>query len=150
MKTTKDVDSTVSEPRTLTASAVEELAAPATPNLPANIGGEQYMYFTERDIDRILENLDGLRERVFPKLHGDEALDARHAQHFPSVCLIGLGRCGSNIALDVASLVYNARRFYLNEFSNQEKSGSEQRPAGWLRSNLRLAADFGERGRAFR
>ena len=55
------------------------------------------------------------------------------------MCLIGLGRCGSNIALDVASLVYNARRFYLNEFSNQEKSGSEQRPAGWLRSNLRLA-----------
>ena len=115
------------------------LLAVVTPNLPANIGGEQYMYFTERDIDRILENLDGLRERVFPKLHGDEALDARHAQHFPSVCLIGLGRCGSNIALDVASLVYNARRFYLNEFSNQEKSGGEQRPAGWLRSNLRLA-----------
>ena len=33
------------------------------------------MYFTERDIDRILENLDGLRERVFPKLHGEDALD---------------------------------------------------------------------------
>ncbi|HSX69962.1 MAG TPA: hypothetical protein VLF16_03435, partial [Pseudomonas sp.] len=100
------------------------------------------MYFTERDIDRILENLDGLRERVFPRLHGDDGLDARHAQHFPSVCLIGLGRCGSNIALDVASLVYNARRFYLNEFSSQEKNG-EQRPASWIRSNLRLSSGRG-------
>ena len=139
MKTTKDVNSTVSEPRTVASPVIEPPSVPAITASTLPLSSEQYMYFTERDIDRILENLDGLRERVFPKLHGEDALDALHAQHFPSVCLIGLGRCGSNIALDVASLVYNARRFYLNEFSNQEKSGSEQRPAGWLRSNLRLA-----------
>jgi hypothetical protein len=44
------------------------------------------------------------------------------SRSFPSVCLIGLGRCGSNIALDVAELVYNARKFYLNEFSTEDKS----------------------------
>src|SRR5690606_2825846 len=129
MKTTKDTDSTVSEPRTIAPHIDEPLPVPALPAALAACN-EQYMYFTERDIDRILENLDGLRERVFPKLHGEDGLDARHAQHFPSVCLIGLGRCGSNIALDVASLVYNARRFYLNEFSHQERP-AEQRPAGW-------------------
>ncbi len=110
MKTTKDVNSTVSEPRTVASPVIEPPSVPAITASTLPLSSEQYMYFTERDIDRILENLDGLRERVFPKLHGEDALDALHAQHFPSVCLIGLGRCGSNIALDVASLVYNARR----------------------------------------
>ena len=142
MKTTKDVNSTVSEPRTVASPVIEPPSVPAITASTLPLSSEQYMYFTERDIDRILENLDGLRERVFPKLHGEDALDALHAQHFPSVCLIGLGRCGSNIALDVASLVYNARRFYLNEFSAQEKNG-EQRPASWIRSNLRLSSGRG-------
>ncbi|MBM7063190.1 hypothetical protein JQX08_20930 [Pseudomonas sp. UL073] len=101
------------------------------------------MYFTERDIDRILENLDGLRTRVFPKLPNDSNDELRNSQHFPSVCLIGLGRCGSNIALDVASLVFNARKFYLNEFSSQDKPATEQRPANWIKSSLRLSSGRG-------
>lgn len=138
MKTKKDAVSTVSEARPVIAESPETVAPPRTLLSPAG-NGEQYMYFTERDIERILENLDGLRERVFPKVLSDDGSDARASQHFPSVCLIGLGRCGSNIALDVASLVYNARKFYLNEFSNQEKSANEQRPTSWIRSNLRLS-----------
>lgn len=138
MKTTKDTDSTVSEARQVVAEVAAPPAAPLVSISPAG-NGEQYMYFTERDIDRILENLDGLRERVFPQVLGDDGSDVRSSQHFPSVCLIGLGRCGSNIALDVASLVYNARKFYLNEFSSQEKPANEQRPTSWIRSNLRLA-----------
>ncbi|MBB1520667.1 hypothetical protein H3H45_15560 [Pseudomonas sp. SR9] len=138
MKTTKDADSTVSEARQVVTEVAEVLAPPRVTISPAG-NGEQYMYFTERDIDRILENLDGLRERVFPKVLGDDGSDVRSSQHFPSVCLIGLGRCGSNIALDVASLVYNARKFYLNEFSSQDKPANEQRPTSWIRSNLRLA-----------
>src|SRR6218665_1102248 len=99
MKTKKDADSTVSEPRSLAVPVAD--APPRTALLPSVPGnGEQYMYFTERDIDRILENLDGLRERVFPKVLNDDGSESRSAQHFPSVCLIGLGRCGSNIALD--------------------------------------------------
>lgn len=138
MKTKKDAVSTVSEARPVIAESPETAAPPRTLLSPAG-NGEQYMYFTERDIERILENLDGLRERVFPKVLSDDGSDVRASQHFPSVCLIGLGRCGSNIALDVASLVYNARKFYLNEFSNQEKSANEQRPTSWIRSNLRLS-----------
>ena len=142
MKKNKNSDSTVSEPRIVTApvEATEESSGIPPALLP---GGEQYLYFTERDIDRILENLDGLRDRVFPRLHGDEAGEPRNSQHFPSVCLIGLGRCGSNIALDVASLVYNARKFYLNEFSNVSKDKAEQRPTSWIRNNLRLSGGRG-------
>ncbi|MGY8831075.1 MAG: hypothetical protein ACKVIS_16335, partial [Pseudomonadales bacterium] len=117
---------------------LEPLPPPA-PLVPVRIdsSGEQYMYFTERDIDRILDNLDGLRSLVFPPAPHDEEND-RRVQHFPSVCLIGLGRCGSNIALDVASLVYNARQFYLSEFKSEEKTVAEQdfRPTRWIRSNL--------------
>lgn len=59
-----------------------------------------------------------------PHLVEDES--DRAQQEFPSVCLIGLGRCGSNIALDVAELVYNARKFYLNEFNAEDKAYSDK------------------------
>jgi hypothetical protein len=39
----------------------------------------------------------------------------------------------------VAELVYNARKFYLNEFSNEDKSQDKgYSPAQWIRNNLRL------------
>lgn len=102
---------------------------------------QQYLYFTEPDTQRILDNLDGLRDLVFPpSLHVEDDAQLRLDQQFPSVCLIGLGRCGSNIALDVAELVYNARTFYLNEFNNDDRAGNEPsyNPARWIRNNLRL------------
>lgn len=145
MKTKKDAV-TATPPAleaTLAALADNLLAHTETDALPAFLppvldrNGEQYMYFTESDIDRILDNLDGLRSLVFPPVNHDDDAE-RRVQHFPSVCLIGLGRCGSNIALDVASLVYNARQFYLSEFNSEEKTVAEQdfRPTRWIRSNL--------------
>lgn len=145
MKTKKDA-ATATPPAleaTLAALADNLLAHTETDALPAFLppvldrNGEQYMYFTESDIDRILDNLDGLRSLVFPPVNHDDDAE-RRVQHFPSVCLIGLGRCGSNIALDVASLVYNARQFYLSEFNSEEKTVAEQdfRPTRWIRSNL--------------
>ena len=114
------------------ATVVSDVLLPAPAEKPSGsqslstarpLATQQYLYFTETNTDRILDNLDGLRDMVFPRpphLEGDN--DPRNEQEFPSVCLIGLGRCGSNIALDVAELVYNARKFYLNEFSNEDKS----------------------------
>lgn len=102
---------------------------------------QQYLYYTEPDIQRILDNLDGLRDLVFPQnLHAEDENQLRLEQQFPSVCLIGLGRCGSNIALDVAELVYNARTFFLNEFNNEDRHKGETgySPARWIRQNLRL------------
>src|SRR6188768_1800015 len=84
-------------------------------NLLAPAPSNGYMYFTERDLNKILFNLDTLRNSVYPQLDNVQDSDNYKSPQFPSVCLIGLGRCGSNIALDVASLVYNARNFYLNE-----------------------------------
>lgn len=115
---------------------------PASTNKTPKISPERYMYFTERDLSRILANLDGLRQTVFPTSLIEHELNAQKQQHFPSVCLIGLGRCGSNIALDVASLVYSARNFYLNEFNSQEKQHHEQeyRPMRWIKRSLHLKA----------
>lgn len=114
----------------------------AATNKTGKSNAERHMYFTERDLNRILANLDGLRQTVFPASLIEHEVNAQKQQHFPSVCLIGLGRCGSNIALDVASLVYSARNFYLNEFNSQEKQNKEQeyRPMRWIKRSLNLKA----------
>ena len=110
-------------------------------DLPPSFASDRYMYFTEKDLNKILTNLDALRTSVFPIVNPDDEIQNRKQQNFPSVCLIGLGRCGSNIALDVASLVYNARNFYLDEFNNEEKQSREQeyRPMRWIKRSLHLS-----------
>jgi hypothetical protein len=107
---------------------------------PQPVPAQSYLYFTETDTDRILDNLDGLRDMVFPPSIHFEEPENRSDQQFPSVCLIGLGRCGSNIALDVAELVYNARTFYLNQLNNDDRLRDDKgySPARWIRNNLRL------------
>jgi hypothetical protein len=114
--------------------------SPASTTVVPSFASDRYMYFTERDLNKILTNLDALRTSVFPVSNPDNEIQSRKQQHFPSVCLIGLGRCGSNIALDVASLVYNARNFYLSEFNNEEKQSREQeyRPMRWIKRSLHL------------
>ena len=104
--------------------------------VPDRQPNQRYQYYTERDMTRILTHLDTLRREAFAAGQ-DEGLDS-YDRPFPSVCLIGLGRCGSNIALDVATLVYNARKFYLNEFGNDEKPSVEQdfRPRRWIKRTL--------------
>ena len=96
-------------------------------------------YFTEKDLSRILSNLDTLRADVYPT-DASQLNEAAVNPNFPSVCLIGLGRCGSNIALDVASLVHNARNYYLNEFHNEEnrRKEKESRAATWIQRSLKL------------
>lgn len=95
----------------------------------------RYQYYTEQDMSRILSYLDALRRDAFA-IDAHDTADSERP--FPSVCLIGLGRCGSNIALDVATLVYNARKFYLNEFSADDKTAPEAdyRPRRWIKRNL--------------
>ena len=103
---------------------------------------EPYMYFTEKDLDQILSNLDELRANVFPNTITGAAPDktGRNDQVFPSVCLIGLGRCGSNIALDVAALVHSARTYYLQELNSEERRSREKEvgPMRWIRNSLNL------------
>jgi hypothetical protein len=133
------------------ASNTQPTATVAAPMPPTSVGhtaqqntsfaSDRYMYFTERDLGKILTNLDALRNSIFPLSSQEHENQGQKKQNFPSVCLIGLGRCGSNIALDVASLVYNARNFYLNEFNNEEKQTREQeyRPMRWIKRSLHLS-----------
>ncbi|MFM2479994.1 hypothetical protein [Celerinatantimonas sp. YJH-8] len=96
----------------------------------------EHLYFTETNLEQILENLDVVRQQIYPRLPTEEALEKE--QNFPSVCLIGLGRCGSNIALDVATLVFNARTSYIHEMEYQEKVAQEREfePVRWIRKHL--------------
>lgn len=95
----------------------------------------EHLYYTESDLEQILENLDVIRQQISPPVP-DEV--SQLEQNFPSVCLIGLGRCGSNIALDVATLVFNARTSYINELEYQEKAAHDREfePVRWIRKHL--------------
>jgi hypothetical protein len=98
----------------------------------------EHGYFTEMHIDTILENLDVVRKSMFEH----QGIEGDTEQKFPSVCLIGLGRCGSNIALDVATLVYNARGRYLTEDSQEVKLYEQEKgPVSWLKGHL--SSNFG-------
>ncbi|WP_245961451.1 hypothetical protein [Thalassotalea euphylliae] len=103
------------------------------------IGADKYNYFTEKDVSLILKNLDNLRGEVYPNSHASEDEDLI-PPNFPSVCLIGLGRCGSNIALDVACLVHNARNYYLDEFHNAQLQAQENdsKPLKWIQRSLNI------------
>ncbi|NVK74819.1 MAG: hypothetical protein HWE24_15220 [Oceanospirillaceae bacterium] len=102
----------------------------------------EHLYFTETSLEQILENLDVVRNKIHPLLPEDDGVNE---QMFPSVCLIGLGRCGSNIALDVASLVYDARSSYMREIESQEilESEREFRPMRWIRKHLPIEGKDG-------
>ncbi|MGB0783774.1 MAG: hypothetical protein ACPGRG_11440, partial [Marinomonas sp.] len=102
----------------------------------------EHLYFTETNLEQILENLDVVRNRIHSQLADEENTND---QVFPSVCLIGLGRCGSNIALDVASLVYDARANYMREVESQEILDSERefRPMRWIRKHLPIEGKDG-------
>ncbi|AGH82374.1 hypothetical protein PCNPT3_12190 [Psychromonas sp. CNPT3] len=97
----------------------------------------KHMYFIEDDTQRILENLTELKKQIYP-LHDNFSVEDQTNAPFPSVCLIGLGRCGSNISLDLANLVYNARNYYLNDF---QKSGAKTKNQSslttqWIKNTL--------------
>lgn len=142
MTAKKDTITTVDEDISITDTQIEKVSKPQSGH---SFASDSYMYFTERDLDKILTNLDALRSSVFPVTNPDNEFEAQKQQNFPSVCLIGLGRCGSNIALDVASLVYDARNFYLDQFKNEERQTQEQeyRPMRWIKRGLNLSGSQG-------
>ncbi len=78
-------------------------------DLSAPLKTNTNVFYTDTDQKRILDQLDSFRELIS---NIDEDSDEPLPQ-FPSVCLVGFGRCGSNIALNVAKLVYEARQLYL-------------------------------------
>lgn len=100
-----------------------------------------HLYYTEKNLDTILQNLDTVRRQIFPHVEADKG---GSDQPFPSVCLIGLGRCGSNIALDVATLVFKARSNYMADLELQDKSKnkveSEFHPMRWIQKHFPIDA----------
>jgi hypothetical protein len=62
-------------------------------------------YYITKSIDQVVASLHGFWGTIEPVEEGETVTDPK----FPSVCIVGLGRCGSNIALGVSTLVYQAR-----------------------------------------
>jgi hypothetical protein len=78
-------------------------------DIVVEVGGpiavEIFKYFVNRHRDQVITLLREFGKTIAPA-HADQMPDR---SEFPSVCLVGLGRCGSNIALGVSTLVYKAR-----------------------------------------
>ena len=99
----------------------------------------KHIYFVEEDTNRVLENLAELKTQIYP-VHDKFTVEDQINAQFPSVCLVGLGRCGSNVSLDLANLVYNARNYYLNDFQKSEASVKQKQKSSsatrWIKRNI--------------
>ncbi|MCY4044445.1 MAG: hypothetical protein OXE99_05135 [Cellvibrionales bacterium] len=93
-------------------SGSNDLNLPVIPKINTNV------FYTDADQKRILDQLDSFREMIS---HTEDE-DEQPLPQFPSVCLVGFGRCGSNIALNVAKLVYEARQLYLLDDEEKMKA----------------------------
>ncbi|MCP4324605.1 MAG: hypothetical protein GY787_22650 [Alteromonadales bacterium] len=106
----------------------------------------EHIYFIEDDTQRVLENLSELKNQIYP-LHDDFGAEEQAQAQFPSVCLVGLGRCGSNVSLDLANLVYNARNYYLNDFqkSDTTKKKKPSTTSRWIKKSLGIQQSYDKR-----
>lgn len=106
----------------------------------------EHIYFIEDDTQRVLENLAELKKQIYP-LHDNFTAEDQAQAQFPSVCLVGLGRCGSNISLDLANLVYNARNYYINDFqkSDVNKKHKPSAASRWIKKSLGIQQSYDKR-----
>jgi len=106
----------------------------------------KHIYFVEDDTQRVLENLLELKNQIYP-IHDKFTQQDQAQAQFPSVCLVGLGRCGSNISLDLANLVYNARNYYLNDFQKSDAKHKTKSSAAtkWIKKSIGFSKPYDKR-----
>lgn len=88
-------------------------------------------YFISHKLPTIVDNVNKFRRKIFPNYSAEE--DA-NVPDFPSVSIVGLGRCGSNISLDVVSLVSKAKQSYLDEISTGATELPTNSSHSWLKN----------------
>jgi len=83
--TSKNNPATAVSDLTLSPAANSPSPSPSKPLIPSRpLATQQYLYFTETNTDRILDNLDGLRDMVFPRPpHLEVDGEQRSEQEFP-------------------------------------------------------------------
>ena len=87
----------------------------------------QSKFYTDPNLERIIENLDDFRASMKTAMNPDIV-----NQKFPAVCLVGLGRCGSNIALEIATLVHKAKDLYVDTVTAEDVE--EPVPPSWTQT----------------
>ncbi len=99
-------------------SGADQAAGPKPEEL---ISAEITNTVTQFAVEDILQRLKAFSNSLKPrtgskrKEAGDSAL--------PTVGIIGMGRCGTNIAIDLANLVYEQRKIGIKELSRRGRSG---------------------------
>lgn len=93
-------------------------------------------YFVEKGLDAVYNNLTEFAKTV-SSIESDQK--EPHLSNLPSVCLLGFGRCGSNISVGVSELVYRAHQdFKSNQPEESPDTSDERGLQSWYRSKFPL------------
>ena len=81
---------------------------------------------TQFTVEDILQRLRAFAQSLKQPTRSSGEQSAHSA--LPTVGIIGMGRCGTNIAIDLANLVYEQRKIGIKELSRRAR-GQTKRPA---------------------
>jgi len=91
-------------------------------------------YFVEKGLDAVYNNLSDFAKSVSTV---EQDQKEPYLSTLPSVCLLGFGRCGSNISVGVSELVYRAHQDFKNNQPDESPETVDDRGLqAWYRSKL--------------
>ena len=82
---------------------------------------------TQSNVEDILQRLKGFAQSLKQQTRSSGEQTANVA--LPTVGIIGMGRCGTNIAIDLANLVYEQRKIGIKELSRRARNLKRPSPA---------------------
>src|SRR6201987_1539695 len=83
---------------------------------------------TQFNVEDILQRLKAFAQSLKPQTRSSREQAADVA--LPTVGIIGMGRCGTNIAIDLANLVYEQRKIGIKELSRRARSRAKSHSSG--------------------
>jgi hypothetical protein len=115
-------ESTVSE----SALGTEQIASRTPEEI---ISAEITNTVTQSPVEDILQRLKAFAQSL--KQHSRSSREHTADVALPTVGIIGMGRCGTNIAIDLANLVYEQRKIGIKELARRGRAlAKHQSPAG--------------------
>src|ERR1700722_14917851 len=136
------------EPNDATESNVSESVSGADqttgPKPEALISAEITNTVMQFAVEDILQRLKAFSHSLKPRT-GSQRKDTGDAA-LPTVGIIGMGRCGTNIAIDLANLVYEQRKIGVKELSRRGRTAVTRRSASADSSGSGQAGSRGKQG----
>ena len=113
-------------------SGAEEAASPTPEGL---ILAEITNTVTQFNVEDILQRLKAFAQSL--KQHTQSSREHSADVALPTVGIIGMGRCGTNIAIDLANLVYEQRKIGIKELSRRGRAMAKRQSPAEKRSESR-------------